>query len=138
MTPQRFDESCENLDRLKPGGTYLVTGGLGGIGHAVARFLARTVKANLVLVGRTPLPDRSEWGGMLEATSNRDRTQQMVQRLRELESEGARVIYIAADVADSASMHDAIAQATAEFGAIDGVVHSAGVDTARCSCVRER
>ncbi len=40
---------------LKQGGVYLITGGLGSMGLAFAEFLARQVKAKLVLVGRTPL-----------------------------------------------------------------------------------
>ena len=43
------------------GGTYLITGGLKGVGLALAEQLARTLRANLLLVGRTPLPPRDEW-----------------------------------------------------------------------------
>jgi acyl transferase domain-containing protein/SAM-dependent methyltransferase len=46
---------------LKMGGVYLVTGGMGGLGLALARRLWETVRARLVLVGRTLLPPRSEW-----------------------------------------------------------------------------
>ena len=43
--------------RGAPGGVYLITGGLGGIGLAVAEHIARAADApTLVLVGRTPLP----------------------------------------------------------------------------------
>ncbi|ETX01973.1 MAG: hypothetical protein ETSY1_05325 [Candidatus Entotheonella factor] len=124
VKPRPLDEACENLAHLKSGGTYLITGGLGGIGHAVARFLARTVQANLVLVGRRPLTEQDS---------------QRMSRLRELESLGARVLYVAADVAELASMRQVIAQAVAEFGPIDGVVHSAGVaDSAGAIQLRTR
>ena len=45
----------EQLDstRLRQRGTYLITGGLGGIGFAIAEHLAKSVKARLVLVLRT-------------------------------------------------------------------------------------
>ncbi len=42
---------------LKPGGAYMITGGLGRLGLLTAEHLARTVKARLVLVGRTADPD---------------------------------------------------------------------------------
>ena len=39
---------------LRPGGVYLVTGGLGGIGLELMEHLARHAKARLVSVGRSP------------------------------------------------------------------------------------
>jgi acyl transferase domain-containing protein/acyl carrier protein len=40
----------------RPGGVYLITGGLGGIGLILADHLARTTRGTLVLVGRTGVP----------------------------------------------------------------------------------
>src|SRR5262249_51985539 len=50
---------------LREGGVYLITGGLGRVGLALAAHLARTVKAKLVLLGRTPAPPREEWDQLL-------------------------------------------------------------------------
>ena len=44
--------------RLRRGGVYLVTGGLGGIGLALAGYLADACVAKLVLVTRSGLPPR--------------------------------------------------------------------------------
>jgi acyl transferase domain-containing protein len=63
--------------RLREGGTYLITGGLGSMGQAMARYLAREVKARLVLLGRTGLPPESEWDDVLnapDAASRNDET----------------------------------------------------------------
>ncbi|CAM2010576.1 non-ribosomal peptide synthetase/type I polyketide synthase [Acanthopleuribacter pedis] len=46
---------------LRPGGTYLIAGGLGGIGLLLAEWMAREAKANLVLIGRGGLPARETW-----------------------------------------------------------------------------
>ncbi|MBA3531236.1 MAG: acyltransferase domain-containing protein, partial [Ardenticatenales bacterium] len=48
---------------LRTGGVYLITGGLGGIGYELARYLARTVQARLILTSRSAasrdtLPER--------------------------------------------------------------------------------
>ena len=40
---------------------YLITGGLGGIGSVLAEYLAEKVHARLVLIGRTELPEKSQW-----------------------------------------------------------------------------
>jgi hypothetical protein len=80
--------------------TYLITGGLGGIGGVIAEWLAREVKARLVLVGRTPLPQRADWDDWLArharpTTASRSRSS----RSARLEALGATVLPVAADVA---------------------------------------
>ncbi|HET8842172.1 MAG TPA: beta-ketoacyl synthase N-terminal-like domain-containing protein, partial [Ktedonobacteraceae bacterium] len=76
---QRWEQEFENVRLpehingnqapLRKGGVYLITGGLGGIGLAIAEHLARTVQARLVLVGRTPLPARKQWSRTIAARS---------------------------------------------------------------------
>lgn len=51
LAPVRLDRDDRRLP-LRQNGTYLITGGLGGVGLSVAEELARRVDANLVLVGR--------------------------------------------------------------------------------------
>ncbi|MDJ1631517.1 KR domain-containing protein [Bacillus velezensis] len=41
--------------RIRTGGTYLITGGLGGLGYLFARHLARNYQANVILTGRSPI-----------------------------------------------------------------------------------
>ncbi|HEY2739921.1 MAG TPA: SDR family NAD(P)-dependent oxidoreductase, partial [Thermoanaerobaculia bacterium] len=109
-------------NRLRPHGVYLVTGGLGGIGEAVARWLLETVAARVILVGRTALPPREEWDSL---PSSR------VLRMRRLEETAARtggeILYVAADVADRAAMEGVRDLIRARWGAVHGVVHAAGV-----------
>src|SRR5260370_32437044 len=46
---------------VRPDATYLITGGLGGIGLIIARWVATRGARQLVLAGRSSLPDRQEW-----------------------------------------------------------------------------
>ena len=55
---------------LRPQGTYLITGGLGSMGLAFAKYLASQVRANLVLVGRSDLPDEESWDSYLQAVGS--------------------------------------------------------------------
>jgi acyl transferase domain-containing protein len=55
--PFKIDPVTPTASRLKRGGTYLITGGLGGVGTIIADYLAREYQANLALVSRTGLPD---------------------------------------------------------------------------------
>jgi acyl transferase domain-containing protein/NAD(P)-dependent dehydrogenase (short-subunit alcohol dehydrogenase family)/thioesterase domain-containing protein/acyl carrier protein len=88
---------------LREGGVYLVTGGLGALGAAVAGHLARRYRARLVVVGRSA-PNAA--------------------RVREL---GPDVLALQADVADLVQMREVWRQARARFGRVDGIVHAAGV-----------
>jgi acyl transferase domain-containing protein/thioesterase domain-containing protein/acyl carrier protein len=113
--------------RLRTQGVYLITGGLGGVGLALAEYLAKTVQARLVLVGRQGLPPRSEWPHHL---ANGGASPSLVQRIRQvmaIEALGAEVLVIAADVTQAPQMKAAVKQARARFGALHGVLHTAGV-----------
>ncbi len=113
--------------RLREKGVYLIVGGLGGIGLAVAEHLARTVHARLVLVGRTPLPPKSEWKTVLGEPNGANSARQRISKLREIESLGAEVLAIAADVTDSRAIAEAVNTARQRFGDIHGVIHAAGL-----------
>jgi len=104
---------------LRRHGVYLVTGGLGGVGLALARELAAACAARLVLLGRRALPPREEWDESLEPGLRR--------RLLELEELGAEVLTVAADVGDREAVARAVAAAEARFGPLRGVIHAAGV-----------
>ncbi|MBF6195896.1 type I polyketide synthase [Nocardia sp. CDC186] len=96
-------------DRL-PDGTYLVTGGFGGLGAEAARWLARRGARHLVLVGRRA-PDPA--GERLLAS---------------LRAAGAQATARQADVGDRAAVA-ALLRGIAESGfpPLRGVVHCAGV-----------
>jgi acyl transferase domain-containing protein/acyl carrier protein len=107
--PTPLNDPSERMPTLNKHGVYLITGGLGGIGLTLARHLARTVQARLVLVGRSPADD--------------------VRRsaVREMEAAGAEVMVASADAANRHQMHAVISAAIQRFGVIDGVIHCAGI-----------
>jgi acyl transferase domain-containing protein len=105
-------------------GTYLITGGMGGIGLAMARWLVERGARHLLLLGRTPLPPRHAWA-RLNASSAEGRR---VASILAIEALGANVQTSAVDVADSAALrtclevHEAAGQPN-----VCGVIHAAGV-----------
>jgi acyl transferase domain-containing protein len=50
-----------NAQPFKADGTYLITGGAGGLGLVLAEHIAQTAHAHLVLTSRRALPPASEW-----------------------------------------------------------------------------
>ncbi len=112
--------------RLRQGGVYLITGGLGGLGLETAGLLARTAAARLVLVSRTPLPEREDWDGWLAAHDDANPVSRRIRKVQELEAVGAEVMLAAADVADAAALRAVMEEAVERFGAVHGAIHAAG------------
>jgi non-ribosomal peptide synthase protein (TIGR01720 family) len=117
----------ERPARLRDGGTYLITGGLGGVGLALADHLARTTRARLVLVGRTELPAREKWDQVAESVGPTDPTARKIRSIQSMEASGAEVLVCCADVADRSQMSGVLTQATSRFGPLHGVIHAAGL-----------
>jgi acyl transferase domain-containing protein len=110
--PRRIEADAPAAMPLKARGVYLITGGLGGVGLLLADHLARRYQARLVLVGRS---------GAGDADGRRQRA------VRALEEAGAEVLVARADVADEAQLRAVLAEADLRFGALDGVIHAAGL-----------
>jgi acyl transferase domain-containing protein/acyl carrier protein len=123
----RLDQPIKTTSRLKKGGVYLITGGLGGIGLELSEYLARTVQAKLVLTGRSGLSSRDEWEQWLSTHGEHDEVSCKIRKVQELEKLGAEVMILCADVANLQQMQEAIIQVEKQFGKINGVIHAAGV-----------
>ena len=91
-------------------GTYLITGGLGGLGLILAREIAlKAREAALVLTGRSSI--------------SADKQAQ----LREIEKLGARVEYRQVDVTKKEDVVRLVESLGLETGKLNGVIHCAGV-----------
>ncbi|MFI6298520.1 SDR family NAD(P)-dependent oxidoreductase [Nonomuraea sp. NPDC050790] len=101
-------------------GVYLITGGTRGLGMGLARHLVRTGVRKLALLSRTPL-DR---GVTPEPGSRTERT---LGDVAALEAAGAQVLLVAADTGDAEQFERAIADVRDHYGALHGVIHSAGL-----------
>ncbi|MCB9876958.1 MAG: amino acid adenylation domain-containing protein [Planctomycetes bacterium] len=91
---------------LRQGGVYVLTGGTGGIGKALARWLAAHHGARVALLARHAAPD--------EAFA------------AEARAAGGAVSWHACDVADRGALAAALQQVRETHGAIHGVFHAAG------------
>lgn len=122
------DESITNQTKLRKGGVYLITGGLGRIGLAMSEYLAKTMQAKLVLIGRKDIPERHQWSQWLLTHDQSNEASQKLRKIMMLEELGAEVQVISADVANEQQMQRAIALANEHFGEIHGVIHAAGIN----------
>lgn len=107
-------------------GTYLITGGFGGIGLTLAKNFARA-GANLILVARHDLPARRLWPDYLARHAPQDTIARRIRAVQMLEEAGATVMSAAADVCNLDQMRRVLDTGTRRFGPITGVIHGAGV-----------
>jgi polyketide synthase PksL len=91
------------------GGVYLISGGMGGLGYLFANHFAEQYKAKIVLIGRSNL------------------NEQYSKLIAALEMKGASVVYEQADVSDYEEVLALIQSVKLRFGAINGVIHAAGI-----------
>ena len=89
--------------------TYIVTGGFGALGSAVAQALVAQGARRLVLAGRRGSPDQAA-----------------ASRIAALEASGVQVAAVSADVTDAAAVAE-LFRVAAEGPPVRGIVHTAGV-----------
>ena len=109
--------------KLSADATYVVTGGAGALGRVVAGYLAERGARHITLLGRTPIPPRTEWAELTDG----DPHFETVTALRLIERLGAQIDTASVDVTDAAAVTDWLADHEASGGRpVRGIVHAAG------------
>ena len=90
-------------------GTYLITGGLGGLGLKLAGWMVDKGARNLVLVGR------------------RNPSAEASQQIDELEKTGAKVVVALADVSEKEPLAKVFAEISETLPQLCGIIHLAGI-----------
>lgn len=146
----------EGASRLVPGGTYVITGGLGRIGRVLAKHLAG-LGANVGLTSRRPVPTldpesgndfatahagtfRGEDDGLsipAEKGTSQDSVEpgvpaaegdrNVMEFVTRLQAVGSNVVVLQADPAIEGDLDRVFSVARDRFGRIDGVFHAAGL-----------
>ena len=131
----------------------VATGGARGVTAEAAVALARAFRPTLVLLGRSPAPEREpDWLAPLTAEAeikralglrlNGDASPRVIgeqyrqltaqreiarRRSERIEAAGGRAVYHSVDVRDAAAVADVLRRVRSEYGPVRGVVHGAGV-----------
>jgi acyl transferase domain-containing protein len=115
---------------VKPDGSFLITGGFGGLGLKIARWLVDRGARHVVLVGRRGLPDRSTWAAQDPASD----IGQSIVAIRALEAFGVTVEPLAADVAVRSEVEDLFSRFSREWPPLRGIIHAAVVANIVATC----
>jgi acyl transferase domain-containing protein/NAD(P)H-dependent flavin oxidoreductase YrpB (nitropropane dioxygenase family)/NAD(P)-dependent dehydrogenase (short-subunit alcohol dehydrogenase family) len=151
-----LDTSAPAAALLDKDSTVLITGGARGITAAVSLELARRYQPNLVLAGRSPIPEETEAPETASLTAPAEIKAVLIARFQRegrpvapaaveaayqrllhdreirtnverLRQSGARVHYYQVDVRDERALAGLLGEIDRRFGKLDGVIHGAGV-----------
>ena len=125
--PSAAPSEAPVIRRLRPGGVYLITGGTGGLGLAIAGYLAKACRPRLVLTKKSPFPKKSSWPELVAAADTPAPVLKTLTALMEIEKMGAEIDVLVADVSDRTQMQTAVDDVFTRCGTINGVIHAAGV-----------
>lgn len=104
---------------------YVVLG-LGGMGVYMAKHIAENFRSKVIIIHRSPFPDRLEWEQILAAGNGQLATK--VRILNDVASHAKGEIHLMqADISDMQEMASAVDSIEAAHGLISGVIHAAGV-----------
>ena len=103
-----LDEDAQPM-RFEQEGSYLITGGLGGLGLEVARWMVTRGARHLALAGRSRPPAATQ------------------EAIAELEAAGATVVVLAADVAREEQVFAMLEAIDERLPRLRGIFHAAGV-----------
>jgi acyl transferase domain-containing protein/acyl carrier protein len=109
QTDATTDSTSQLPLKLSGDSTYLITGGLGGLGLIVARWMVERGAKHLVLLGRSQPSDAAQ------------------RQLVELAAAGANIIVKQADVAVHQSMAQVLTEIDGELPPLAGIIHAVGV-----------
>ncbi|KFF11195.1 SDR family NAD(P)-dependent oxidoreductase [Flavobacterium hydatis] len=101
LTPQKQTSDV----KIKEGGVYWITGGMGGLGQIFLEHILKTKDTKVILTGRSSSNDA--YNKIVNSYPN--------------------VIYNACDIADKEAVALQFQKIKQQFGAIDGIMHSAGI-----------
>jgi phthiocerol/phenolphthiocerol synthesis type-I polyketide synthase E len=104
---------------IRKNGVYLITGGLGNTGFVLAKHLISNYDACVILTGRKHI------GG--NGNDKQEGLGKAAGRLRLLKGMSSKVHYLSSDIADAESLKNAVEHVEYSFGAINGVIHTAGI-----------
>ncbi|MRX56179.1 amino acid adenylation domain-containing protein [Bacillus idriensis] len=127
---ERFDLAKKEDDTasivLKNRGVYVITGGTGGLGLEVGKWIAKSNKVTLVLISQTEMPPKREWDYILDSGENK-RLIKKIENIKMLESLGATVDSFACDISNELGMTKVFSEVRKKYKEINGVIHAAGI-----------
>ncbi|MBF0411467.1 MAG: SDR family NAD(P)-dependent oxidoreductase [Desulfamplus sp.] len=108
-TTNRETDMTASTPKISSENTYLITGGLGGLGLAVARWLTEKNAGCIVLVGR------------------KEPSKEVMQEIEDLHKNGINIEIRYADMTDSEQVESMLSDVIYKLPPLKGIIHAAGL-----------
>ena len=93
----------------------------------LAKYLAKTCQARIVLTKKTAFPEKSKWKKLLDSKEAPEAVIKIIKELLEIERLGAEVEVVCRRASDHEQMRGVVDETLKRFQAINGVIHAAGI-----------
>lgn len=112
--------------KIQSEGAYIITGGTGGIGLAMAKHLSERNPVHLALINRSIFPEKEEWDKILKINSD-SKLCEKISVLKNILDSGSSVDTISADIGNLLEMDSVFTGLKEKYGKINGILHCAGL-----------
>lgn len=120
------DEEVKHELKISSTGAYVITGGTGGIGIEIAKYLSLKNKANICLISRSGFIGKEKWNEVLKSSED-EKLKAKISILKSIEKNGANIEIYKANVSVEKELSEVISSIRNKFQCIKGVFHAAGV-----------
>lgn len=111
---------------IKENGVYIITGGTGGIGLEIAKYLAGKSSVHIALINRSKLPEAELWEQMIQENPEHKLSSKL-KTLNEIKESGSGVYCYSCDITDLNQVNEVVQELKMKYGSIQGIFHCAGV-----------
>ncbi|ELR72272.1 Malonyl CoA-acyl carrier protein transacylase [Fulvivirga imtechensis AK7] len=121
-------EPPHNSQKLKQGGTYVITGGVGGMASSIARHLLENYGAHVVIIGRSEFLSSFDWATDQFGDNIASKYHRRIKELVEISKKSSGTITsYSANISDKRAIKEIFGQVISERGGVNGIFHTAGV-----------
>ena len=103
---------------LKQNGVYVITGGIGNAALTIAEALVSKYNANVVLMGRSSLPNNLELG--------KEYKEDKIQWINTIKAFGGTLSYKQGDISKQGDLTTVIKAIKEQYNTVNGIIHTAG------------
>jgi acyl transferase domain-containing protein/acyl carrier protein len=120
------DELTGNDVKIQENGVYIITGGLGGLGLEVSKYISSQKNVTLCLINRSGMPNEKEWDGILEKAVDKKLCSR-ISAIKQIRAAGSEVNIYSSDVSSIEKTEAVLNDIRKKYGVINGIIHCAGV-----------
>lgn len=126
ISPITYHSEPQKPVPIRESGSYLLTGGTGGVALELAHQLADISPIHFILLTNEDFPEEDTWAA-ITAQNQGGEIAVKIGKLQELLRKGASLSILKADITDEHTLSEKLTETEANTGTIHGIIHCAGL-----------